>query len=107
MVFQERLFWNIQYKNPTLAWNCACVLRSKILSYLILGDCIAWYFCHPFVTSVLLWVGWVVGQGGVGDGKNPWLGHPWSSNEVHTMVHVILVATEAVGAILGTSIPLN
>ena len=47
------------------------------------------------------------GQGGVGGGKNPWLGHPMRSHDNHTMVHATLVGTEAVGANLGPHHPIG
>ena len=56
-------------------------------------------------------MGWVVGWGGVvvggmgwcgwdgmGGGKNPQLGHLWSSHEAHTMVHATLVGHRGNGS---------
>ena len=32
-----------------------------------------------------------VGVGGMGGGKNNWLGHPWSIHDAHAMLHATLV----------------
>ena len=108
-VFQEIPFWNIQL---TSALYCTCVLSNKILSYLLVSiianPLYLWWLNFmvflPSFSNINIayrgsrWDGrrgWV---GEVGGGKNPYLGHPMSSHDIHTVANDTLVSHKVSGS---------